>query len=673
MSHFDQDDLPSNLSDNEHFQQIVDRTVSRRGFLKSGLGLGAAAFLAGPLAANAGKHAHQHMDHGRGHGPKKGPRIGFTPIGTSSADTIVVPEGYQAQVFARWGDPLFIDSPAWRPDGTNTGADQARQIGDNHDGMHFFPLRGKSDKEGLLIMNHEYTNYEYLFGAEFMTPWTADKVLKAQNAHGISVLHVRQHKGKWDIVRNSKYNRRITGNTPMQISGPAAGHSLMRTKADPTGKRVLGTLNNCANGFTPWGTYLTCEENFNGYFGTTSGADTRDENMRRYGISARGTGYRWEEFDERFDYAKEPNESNRFGWVVEIDPYDPRSTPVKRTALGRIKHENCAYAFTRDRRVVVYMGDDQANDYIYKFVSDGRFVPGKDAQNRRLLDNGKLYVAKFSDGAASGDFMGTGEWLLLDKRANATLAADGRFADQAEVLIKTRLAADAVGATKMDRPEWITVHPDTNEVYCTLTNNSSRSVTDDANPRTQNRFGQIIRWREAGNDAAAMRFEWDLFVVAGNPIAYPDRSDLRSGSAAITADNTFNSPDGIGFDADGRLWIQTDGSYSNSGVYAGQGNNQMLCADPVSGEIKRFLVGPSGCEITGLTFTPDGKTMFINVQHPGEASGHPNSPTPPAGQSMDQFIAANPLAFSQWPEASGGRPRSATVIVTKKDGGVIGT
>ncbi|ENO80490.1 PhoX family protein [Thauera sp. 63] len=673
MSHFDQDDLPSNLSDNEHFQQIVDRTVSRRGFLKSGLGLGAAAFLAAPLVAQAGKHAHQHMDHGRGHGPKKGPRIGFTPIGTSSADTIGVPEGYQAQIFARWGDPLFADSPAWRPDGTNTGADQARQIGDNHDGMHFFPLNGKSAKEGLLVMNHEYTNYEYLFGAEFMTPWTADKVLKAQNAHGASVLHVRQHKGKWDIVRNSKYNRRITGNTPMQISGPAAGHSLMRTKADPSGKRVLGTLNNCANGFTPWGTYLTCEENFNGYFGTTSAADSRDDVMRRYGISARGTGYRWEEFDERFDYVKEPNESNRFGWIVEIDPFDPSSMPVKRTALGRFKHENCAYAFTADRRVVVYMGDDQVNDYIYKFVSDGRFVPGKDAANRRLLDNGKLYVAKFSDGAASGDFMGDGQWILLDKQANPVLAADGRFADQAEVLIKTRLAADAVGATKMDRPEWITVHPGTNEVYCTLTNNSSRTVTDDANPRAQNRYGQIIRWREAGNDAAATSFEWDLFVVAGNPIAYPDRSDLGSGSAAITADNTFNSPDGIGFDADGRLWIQTDGNYSNTGVYAGQGNNQMLCADPVSGEIKRFLVGPSGCEITGLTFTPDGKTMFINVQHPGEASGHPNSPTPTAGMSMDQYISQNPLAFSQWPEASGGRPRSATVVVTKKDGGIIGT
>ncbi len=675
MSQFDLDDLPSNLSDNEHFQNVVDRVASRRGFLRSGLGLGAAAFLATPLAAQAAKHAHQHMGAGYGNnGPRTAPKIGFAPVAASSGDSIVVPPGYSAQVFAPWGDPLFPDSPMWKPDGTNTGTDQARQIGDNHDGMHFFPLNGKSSQEGLLVMNHEYCNYEYLFGAEFMTPWTADKVLKAQNAHGASVIHVRQQRNKWEIVLNSKYNRRITGNTPMQISGPAAGHPLMRTKADPTGTRVLGTLNNCANGFTPWGTYLTCEENFNGYFGTTSGTDGRDESMRRYGISARGTGYRWEEFDERFDYAKEPNESNRFGWVVEIDPYDPTSTPVKRTALGRIKHENCAFAFTPDRRVVVYTGDDQANDYIYKFVSDGRFVPGQDAANRRLLDHGKLYVARFGNGETSGDFMGTGEWLLLDKQANPVLAADTRFADQAEVLIKTRQAADAVGATKMDRPEWIAVHPGTNEVYCALTNNSGRSAgqVDDANPRAANRFGQIVRWREAGNDAAAMRFEWDLLVIAGNPNVYAP-GDLNAGSSNIDTSNTFNSPDGIGFDADGRLWIQTDGNFSNTGVYTGQGNNQMLCADPTTGEIRRFLIGPAGCEITGLTFTPDSKTMFINVQHPGEVGSHPNRPTPPAGVSMDDFIATNPLAFSRWPDAAGGRPRSATVVITKDDGGVIGT
>lgn len=671
MSNFDNDDLPSNLSDNEHFQEVVERVVSRRGFLKSGLGLGAAAFLATPMAAHA---MADRLPFGLpSSGAVKG-GIGFTAIPVSTGDSIVVPPGYTAQVFARWGDPLYANSPAWKPDGTNTGAEQARQIGDNHDGMRFFPLNGNSSREGLLVINHEYTNYEYLFGADFVEPWTADKVLKAQNAHGISVLHVRQHRGKWEVVVGSRYNRRLTGHSEMVISGPAAGHPLMRTSADPSGKLAKGTLNNCANGFTPWGTYLTCEENFHMYFGTTSGADSRDESKKRYGVPAGRTDYRWEEFDDRFDYVKEPNESNRFGWVVEIDPYDPASKPIKHTALGRIKHENCAYALGSKRRVVMYTGDDQANDYIYKFVSDGALQPGRGAGNRQLLDSGKLYVAKFSDGATSGDALGTGEWILLDKHANPVLAADERFADQAEVLIKTRLAADAVGATKMDRPEWIAVHPHTGEVYCTLTNNSSRTEANvnDANPRPQNRFGHIIRWREAGNDAAATEFEWDIFVLAGNPNVYPE-GDLRAGSANITAENTFNSPDGIGFDAGGRLWIQTDGSFSNTGDYAGQGNNQMLCADTTTGEIRRFLTGPSGCEITGLTFTPDSRTMFINVQHPGEVSNHPNAPVLPEGAKRDEFTAANPLSFSQWPDAEGGRPRSATVVITKDDGGIIGT
>ena len=289
------------------------------------------------------------------------------------------------------------------------------------------------------------------------------------------------------------------------------------------------------------------------------------------------------------------------------------------------------------------MGDDQANDYVYKFVADGKYVAGDIRNNANLLDSGKLYVAKFNDGAATGDFMGTGEWILLDKAANAALAG---FANQAEVLVNTRLAADAVGATKMDRPEWVAVHPKTGEVYVTMTNNSGRTVTDDANPRASNRFGQIVRWREAADDPAATSFEWDLFVLAGNPTVH---SDLRAGSSNVTADNMFNSPDGLGFDKDGRLWIQTDGNYSNSGDFAGQGNNQMLCADPESKEIRRFFVGPKACEVTGLTFTPDGKTLFINIQHPGEDGN------------------------SNWPDGGSARPRSATVIITKNDGGVIGS
>ncbi|MDX9740501.1 MAG: PhoX family phosphatase [Gammaproteobacteria bacterium] len=686
MSVHDSDNLPSNLSDNEHFQTVVDRVVSRRGFLKMGAGASAAAFLAGAassaVAGGPPLHALDRMPERVAQKfSRRKVKMGFDAVPANSGDAVVVPTGYRAEVIAAWGAALFANSPAWKDDGTNTGADQGRQVGDNHDGMHFFPLHGNSSKEGLLVVNHEYTNYEYLFGAEYMSTWTADKVLKAQNAHGISVLHVRQHKGLWDIVMNSKYNRRLTGNSPMELTGPAAGDDLLKTTADRSGRRVLGTLNNCGNGYTFWGTYLTCEENFNGYFGTTAGVDARDAHMRRYGLSARSSGYRWEEFDDRFDYVKEPNESNRFGWIVEIDPFDPNSTPKKRTALGRFKHENCAMTLSEDNRVVVYSGDDQANDYIYKFVSDGKFHPGNPRKNRDLLDSGKLYVARFNDGGQSGDFMGVGEWILLDKAENPILAASSAFASQAEVLIKARLAADLVGATKMDRPEWITVHPESGEVYCTLTNNSGRAVTDtnDANPRAANSFGQIVRWREAAGDAAAIRFEWDLFVIVGNPVAFPDRSDLRSGSGNITVDNTFNSPDGLAFDEDGRLWIQSDGNFSSAGVYQGQGNNQMLCADPESREIRRFLVGPAGCEITGITWTPDQRTMFICVQHPGEVGNHPNRPTSPVGVPMDAFLAANPTAFTEWPKSQwsdvvgGGRPRSAVVVITKEDGGVIGS
>ncbi|UXY16846.1 PhoX family phosphatase [Chitiniphilus purpureus] len=688
MSAFDSDDLPSNLSANEHFNDVMQRVVSRRNVLKRGVGLSAMLFLGGSLAACSSDGSPAPAPQPTPvptPTPVPRPTLGFTAVPAGSGSSIVVPSGYAYQVLAPWGSPLFAHSPAWKGDASESGADQALQVGDNHDGMHFFPMHDaagqeKSD-EGLLVVNHEYCNYEYLFkpeaGQSYPNAWTLDKVRKAQHAHGVSVIHVKRIGGQWQVQIGSAYNRRITGNTPMTLSGPAAGHALVKTAGDPSGTSVLGTLNNCGNGWTLWGTYLTCEENFNSYFGTTAGTDSRTEPMKRYGLSARGTGYRWEELDQRFDYVKEPNESNRFGWIVEIDPWDATSTPKKRTALGRFKHENCAMTLAKDGRVVVYMGDDQANDYVYKFVSDAAYDAGNPAANRNLLDSGRLFVARFTAGAVTGDMMGDGEWILLDKATNATLATNAAFPDQATVLIHARLAADAVGATKMDRPEWVTVHPTTGEVYLTLTNNSGRTVTDEANPRAENRYGQIIRWREAGGDAAGTRFEWDLFVLAGNPVAYPDRTDLRSGSANINAENTFNSPDGLAFSPNGLLWIETDGSNANTDRYQGQGNNQMLVADPASKEIRRFLVGPDGCEITGITFTPDMRTVFINVQHPGEVSG-PNAPKPPAGQSLDEYLLAQPTAFSKWPEGApgiagaGGRPRSATVAIWKEDGGVVG-
>lgn len=644
----DSEDISTNLSTNPEFQSVVDSAVSRRGFLRSGTGLTAAMFLGlgGGLAGCATSASHSGK-----------PLMGFKAIPISTSDSLQIAPGYTANVLAPWGTPLIDGAPNFKGDGSEDAATQALQVGDNHDGIHFFALDGKND-EGLLVMNHEYCTvddktgaYVWLFGskgADVRKTWSKDHVHKSMNAHGVSVIHIQKNaKGQWDLVKGSAYHRRITAFSAMEMTGPAAGDALLQTKGDPSGRRAQGTFNNCGNGFTPWGTYLTCEENFNNYFGTSGGEDRRNAAQKRYGLSAKGSTFQWEKHEARFDYAKEPNESNRFGWIVEIDPFNPGSIAQKRTALGRFKHENAAFALTKDGRAVVYMGDDQVNDYIYKFVSDGKYTKG--GENSQLLDKGKLYVARFDAGKAVGDFAGTGEWLLLDKQANPKLQADSSFANQAAVLVHARMAGDVVGATKMDRPEWVSVHPKTGEVYVTLTNNTSRTVADEANPRAKNVYGQIVRWREVGGDAGATTFEWDIFVLAGNPMVHTDRKDLRSGSANVSADNSFNSPDGLAFDADGRLWIQTDGKYSNKGDFAGQGNNQMLCADPVTKEIRRFFVGPKEAEVTGITFTPDHKTMFINIQHPGEEGD------------------------SHWPGGGNTIPRSATVVITKDDGGVIGS
>lgn len=640
------DSSPNNESENPCLDDVVKQVLSRRKFLlKSGGSAAAVAFLSSGVARAAQALSPTNL-------------IGFQAISIATDDAIHIAPGYTARSFVPWGTPIFSSGPGsqWRGDGSESAQDQARQVGDNHDGIHFFPL-DNSSREGLLVMNHEYSTtvgdgydqYLTLFGKSPTVAKTVEQVDKAINAWGCSVLHVRRAAGDWALVKDSKYNRRMTSGSAMVMTGPAAGHDLLKTKADPTGTRVLGTINNCGNGYTPWGTYLTCEENWNNNFGTRLGqGDERTPAQKRYGLAKGATGYGWEAFHDRFDYKKEPNESNRFGWIVEIDPYNPESAPKKRTALGRFKHENAAYAISKDNRVVIYMGDDERFDYIYKFVSAGKYREGDRANNMDLLDTGTLYVAQFSAKTAQGEGMGDGQWIELSM-SNPKVVAAG-FKDLADVLVHARLVADAVGATKMDRPEWITVHPTTQEVYATLTNNSRRkSGQEDAvNPRADNVYGQIVRWREASGDAAALRFDWDLFVLGGNP-AVNAKGDLKAGSPNVTADNMFNSPDGLGFDKAGRLWIQTDGNYSNAKAYAGMGNNQMLCADPKTKEIRRFLVGPKECEITGLTFTPDQKTLFINVQHPGERGN------------------------SHWPDGGDAIPRSATVVITKDDGGVIGS
>jgi len=629
----------SNRSSNASIHEVSD--PARRIVLRGGLGAAVGGLLA-PLAgvslvgcAAAGSA-----------GGQSGGGLGFKSVPISTADTVTVPEGYTVDVIAAWGEPVGLsgDMPAFKNDATNTAAEQEAQMGMHHDGIHFFAQQGSTS--GLLVMNHEYVD-DGLLHKDGMATWSAEKVKKAQAAHGVAIIEVEQKDGRWQMVRPSPWARRITASTPIAVGGPAAGHPMLRTAADPQGRRVLGTFNNCASGVTPWGTYLTTEENFIFYF---NGPDAPDEHGKRWGLRKGGGGYRWHEHDERFDATKHPNEPNRFGWVVEIDPSDFSSTPIKRTALGRAAHEGATVAMTKDGRAVVYSGEDSRFEYIYKFVSRDRIAPGGAAANRELLDHGTLYVARFEAG-------GAGRWVALSHGQGPLTVANG-FADQGEVLVKARQASDALGATKMDRPEWIAVDQARGEVYCTLTNNSSRGTdkqpgVDAANPRANNTMGNIIKWKEDG-DFDAATFRWSHFVLAGDPAN--ERADAKGN---IKGD-MFGCPDGLWIDRRGVLWIQTDMSTSamGKGDLARLGNNAMLAADVTTGEVRRFLTGPAGCEITGVTSTPDLRTMFVNIQHPGESASERSDPN-------------EPMKISKWPD--GGRPRSATVVITKNDGGRIGT
>ena len=599
---------------------IIERAMSRRGFLVATLSIGAAITL--PAASPAKAQAATTLQ--------------FTPVKANTRDTITLPEDYEWHVVAKWGDPMWSDGAQFDQTTRGSGASQERAFGDNNDGMSFFSKGGRN----LLAVNNEYVNRRIFHGnRQSRKPETADDVRKGKAGHGISIIEVSQQNGRWSIIKDAALNRRITADTPMEITGPAAGHDLLKTAADPTGRRSLGTWNNCANGQTPWGTYLTCEENFNGYFSTSDDFYEPTPEMQRYGIGNRDWGYGWAEYDERFDLAKHPNECNRAGYVVEIDPFDPTSTPKKRTALGRFKHENAEVVVAENGHVVVYLGDDERGEFLYRFISKDKYVEGGD--NANLLEQGRLYVARFNDDQ-------TGTWLALTPETTG-------MASQAEICIHTRQAASKVSATTMDRPEWVAAHPNRAEVYCCLTNNKHRgrkpnrggdaTPVGGPNPRPKNKYGQIVRWRPVGSDHTATEFNWDLFVLAGNPLVH---QDARKGSANITPDNMFNSPDGLSFDTAGNLWIRTDGKTTNKGDYTGMGNNQMLVGNPDTGEIRRFLVGPKQAELTGLVWSPDRKTMFLGIQHPGDkGDGH----FPDGGDSV---------------------PRSSIIAIRRKDGGVMG-
>ena len=724
-------DVSLNASGNESILDVIARVdLGRRRFVRGGVGAGALAAAGGlslgglvqtVQAAAAVSTLTQPIGFANVPANTRALNASLGGSATAVVDRVTVPAGYTAQLLVAWGDPIMPGGTAFAGNASETAAQQARQYGAHTDGMHFFPLQGTggvalSDR-GILCANNEYTHEDILFTDGQAAGYNIAKTRKSQAAHGVSVVELRRSAGKWSVVKSSPYGRRITANTPCKVSGPAAGHALLKSRKYSIGEAgsvdtgtlndgytAYGTINNCAHGITPWGTYLTCEENWNGNFGSSTpvpaaASGEAGKLFNRYGVTAAGFGYRWHETDPRFDVNLNPNEPNLFGWVVEIDPMNPSAAPVKRTALGRFKHESAQYVVDAQNNVAFYMGDDERNEYIYKFVCAGKYNPANKAANRNLLDSGTLYVARFD--ADLG-----GQWIPL---LPGTVGVDGvalrdnpnfAGADDAEVLarilIKARMAGDAVGATMMDRPEWTGARPRLNgysevEVYCTLTNNnrrcssatpssnkadgsttaaSARPAVDAANPRADNVYGHIIRWREAGKTVTATRFAWDLFAQAGDtataksPAAryIGDINDNPHGSA------DYGAPDGLWFDGFGRLWVQTDQIGDGSGDFVNIGGNMMVCADPATGETRRFLTGPNKCEVTGVTMTPDGRTMFVGVQHPGE-----DAPW------------SNPTQFSNWPQSQwsfaadgvtplpAGRPRSAVVVITKDDGGVIGT
>ncbi len=657
-----------NTSDNTYFGDIAKNVVSRRGALKATAVMSATAAgfaaLSGTAAAEGtvppALAGQGRGDRGRPSWPVPG--TDFEPVEPNTADVVVVPRGYDQQVVIRWGDPVLPGAPGF--DFHNQTAEaQAKQFGYNNDFVGLIP-QDPLGRRNLMVVNHEYTTESHMFPVGTYDPEnpTEEQVRIGWAAHGLSVVQaVREPRGGLRVVP-SRYNRRITADTEFELRGPVAGSDYLKTSEDPEGRTVRGTLNNCAGSVTPWGTVLSGEENFNQYFANAESVTdpVQAERLQRYGISGGASTRKWERFDKRWDIAQEPNEPNRFGWIVEIDPNDPHSTPIKHTALGRFKHEAGSVKITKDRRIAVYSGDDERFEYIYKFVSKGRYKPGRSAHarqhNSRLLDEGTLYVARFTgnspeeeiDGSgrlpSDGQFDGRGEWIPL--ASGNTSYVPGMTAE--EVYLFTRLAADKVGATKMDRPEDIEPNPRNGRVYASLTNNSDRGAAgkgaaDEANPRNGNRNGHVLEWEEDRGDAASTTFSWRLLLVCGDPAA----ADTYFGGFDKSQVSPISCPDNVAFDSYGNLWISTDGN--------ALGSNDGLFSVPVEGRergrVKQFLTVPIGAEACGPVVTDD--VVLVAVQHPGEG-GNPEEP------------------LSHWPDGGDSPARPAIVAVWKKDGGRIG-
>ncbi|MEF0938645.1 PhoX family protein [Rhizobium sp. BR 362] len=637
-----------NGTGNPTMGEIIGRRFSRRGFLQGTLAVSAITATVGPLALLSAEKA-------RAAG---GTAFAFKEVEAGVDADHHVAEGYDANVLLRWGDALFADSPAFDPK-NQTAEAQRRQFGYNNDYVGYIPLNGSSE-HGLLVVNHEYTNPHLMFpglvtiadGKIKQAPLSQAQVDVEMAAHGGTIVEIRKVDGKWQIVPDGQYNRRITAATEMQLTGPAAGHDRLKTSADATGTKVIGTMNNCAGGVTPWGTYIMAEENFHGYFsGKLPEGHKEAANYKRYGVPE--GAYEWANFYDRFDLSKEPNEPNRYGWIVEVDALNPQSVPKKRTALGRVKHEGAANIVSKDGRVVLYLGDDERFDYVYKFVTAGTYNAADRAANLDLLDNGTLYVAKFSED-------GTLKWLPLTF-GQGPLTAENGFASQADVLIETRRAADLLGATKMDRPEDIEPNAVNGKVYVMLTNNTKRKPEqiDSANPRADNAFGHIIEISEDDGVFSATAGKWEVLLKCGDPSV----ADVgASFSTDTTKNGWFGMPDNCSIDAAGRLWVATDGNNNKA-----TGRTDGLWAVDTEGAAratsKLFYRVPVGAELCGPLFLPDDQTAFVAVQHPGDGgddwSGH-------GRPSYYEDLS------TRWPDFEPDMPvRPAVVVITKSGGGKI--
>ncbi|MFH5821051.1 PhoX family protein [Georgenia sp. AZ-5] len=648
-----------NTSANEYFGDVVARVVSRRSVLQAGVVVALAGMGATGAAPTAGAHGAGGGGDGAG-----APGLRFTPVPPNTADAVTVPPGYLHEVVLRWGDPLFEGVPEFDPL-DQSAEKQERQFGYNCDYLGLLPLRGRGSF--LLVANHEYTNEELMFPGYNPDAPTREQVQIAWAAHSLSVVALTgerrgRRSGGLDAVVGHPLNRRFTVRSEFRMSGPVAGAPLVSTHADPDGTTVLGTLNNCAGGLTPWGTWLTGEENFNQYFANAEVVSdpAAAARLRRYGVNEGASDRKWERFDDRFDLAKEPNEPNRFGWVCEIDPYDPASTPRKRSALGRMKHEGATIRLTADGRAAAYMGDDERFEYVYKFVSRDRYRKGRRRHNATLLDNGTLYVARFTgdspgeitgDGhvPADGEFDGGGEWIPLVTSCGGEAVSHVPGMDGIEVLTFVREAGDRVGATKMDRPEDIEPHPQTGRVYMAMTNNTNRGLAgyagpEEANPRVENRHGHVIELEERNNDAGATSFAWRILLLCGDP---NDPSTYFAGFDKSQV-SPISCPDNVTFDRYGNLWIATDGNAlgSNDGLFG------VALEAPHRGQVTQFLTVPVGAETCGPWV--EEKRVLVHVQHPGEAEGS---------------TFENPL--SRWPD--GGVPRPSVVVAWRADGRDIGS